>query len=380
MKAIILKELKLIRKDKRSFLFLLLMPVLFIVMFGSVFGGTGDSGGITLRVVDQDGTEASRSFLERAGQIIDVKAADASELDEQIGKIGQGQFSALLVIPSGFEAAMKQGVPADVKLYRDPAAAASLAPIEAILNGISNGYREQKLAGALASMGQSQAEAERTLASPIRIENVSTASDRFNYVDQVVPGMTVMFVFFIMITMSRRFFEEKKTGLLSRIRSTSIKPLHYLIGMWIPFALTVVAQCAVLFAFGHLVYDLNLGDLSALALIVAALSVAGTGLGLGLSFVMPGEGAAMVVTQLISMGGAMLGGLWVPSYMLPQFVQTIGHFTPQYWAQHSLVNVIAHNAHIADVAGGVVVLLTFGLAGLALAFFRLPGFLRTAAS
>ncbi|GAA3409049.1 ABC transporter permease [Paenibacillus hodogayensis] len=380
MKAIIWKELKLIRKDKRSFFFLLLMPILFIVMFGSIFGGSADSGNISLQAVDQDGTQASKTLLERIGQTMNVKESAAAALDEQVEKIKRGQLSAVLVIPQGFEEAMRQGQPADVKLVQDPSAQASLAPIQAILNSVFNQYREQKLAGSLQAIGQTKAQTDQLLASPIRVENAPTSSDHFDYIDQVVPGMTVMFVFFIMITMTRRFFDEKKTGLLSRIRSTNIKPLHYLIGMWVPFVLTVIAQCVILFTFGHFVYGLKLGDLEALSLIVLALSIAGTGIGLGLSFIVPGEGAAMVITQLISMGGAMVGGLWMPSYLMPQFVQTIGHFTPQYWAQHSLVDVIAHSAHMSDVVGAVAVLLTFGLAGLVVALLRLPGFLRSAAN
>ncbi|PYI53889.1 ABC transporter permease [Paenibacillus flagellatus] len=380
MRAIILKELKLIRKDRRSFFFLLLMPLLFILMFASVFNGSGDSGTITLQAVDQDGTEASRALLAQAGRVMDVKPSDASGLDDRIEQIKQGQLTAVLVIPPGFEAALKSGGAADVKLIRDAAAEASVAPIQALLDGIAKQYREEKLSSTLQSLGETEAQAERTLASPIRIETVAASSDHFDPIDQVVPGMTVMFVFYIMITMTRRFFDEKKTGLLSRIRSTNIKPLHYLIGMWVPFMLTVIAQCVVLFTFGHFVYDLQLGDTYALGLIVLGLSIAGTGIGLGLSFIVPGEGAAMVITQLISMGGAMVGGLWMPSYMLPDLVQKIGHFTPQYWAQHSLLDVIAHGAHIGDVAGAVLVLLTFGLAGLAVAFFRLPSFLRSAAN
>ncbi|CAH0120489.1 MULTISPECIES: ABC transporter permease [unclassified Paenibacillus] len=381
MKAIIVKELKLIRKDKRSFFFLLLMPILFIVMFGTVFGvGSNDSFSIEIQAVDQDGTEASRAFLGQVGQAMTVSLEEAASLNDQIDRIKQGQFSAVLVIPSGFETAMKKGEVAGIQLYEDPAAQSSLAPIQAILNGISNEYREQKLSHALIAKGETKAQAEQTLASPIRIDHVPTSSERVDVIAQLVPGMTVMFVFFIMITMSRRFFEEKKNGLLARVRSTAVKPLQYLIGMWVPFVLTVIAQCVVLFAFGHFVYHLNLGDVAALAIIVAALSIAGTGIGLGLSFIVPGEGAAMVTTQLIATGGAMIGGLWMPSYLMPPFVQTIGHFTPQYWAQHSLQNVMAHGAHIGDVMGPVLVLLTFGLAGLAVAVVRLPGYMRSASN
>jgi ABC-2 type transport system permease protein len=377
--AIIIKELKLIRKDKRSFLFLLLMPALFIVMFSSFYGGSG-SGAVTLHAVDQDQSAASRELIGRMDRAMEVKLDDPSSLEEQLGKIRKGQYSALLVIPAGFESGLKQGKASSLQLYEDPSAQAALAPVQAILDSISNQYRDQKLAAAFAAMGAAGTRADQIMASPIHIESIPTSSDHLGYVDQVVPGMTVMFVFFIIITMTRRFFEEKKTGLLSRIRSTGIKPLHYLIGMWIPFVLTVIAQCVVLFAFGRYVYGLKLGDIAALAVIVVALSVAGTGIGLGLSFLVPGESAAMVITQVISMGGAMAGGLWMPSYLLPKFLQTIGLFTPQFWAQHSLQNVFAHGAHTGDILGAAAILLIFGAAGLLVAFLRLPGFLRSAAS
>ncbi len=378
MIAIIKKELKLIRKDKRNYFFLLLMPVLFIVMFSTIFNSSGDSPKISLNVIDQDQTSTSHVLMQKLGEIMDVKGEPTDSVNTQIDKIKMGQLSAVLVVPNGFETTIAQGRQADLKLYQDPSAVTSLAPIQAILQNISNQYREQKLSDVLVADGFSQDKVEETLASPLHIENVPTSADHFEYVDQVVPGMTVMFVFYIMITMARRFFDEKKTGLLARIRSTSITPLHYLLGMWVPFLLTVIVQCVVLFAFGHYVYHLRLGDVSALALIILGLSIAGTGIGLGLSFLVPGENAAMVITQLISMGGAMVGGLWMPSYLLPGFVQTIGHFTPQYWAQHSLQDVIAHSAHIGDILGAVLVLLAFGVAGIIVAFLRLPAFLRSA--
>lgn len=379
MKAMIIKELRLISKDRRSFLFLLFMPIIFIVMFGSIFN-QDDGASITLRTVDQDQSPASKALIEQMKGIMDVKQLSSDNFNEQLDQIKQGQFSAMLVIPSGFEQSMKEGKAADIKLYQDPAAQTETAPIQAILGSISANYREQKLTDLLMAKGNTKAQADAALASPIHIENVSTTSDHLNMIDQVVPGMTVMFVFFIMITMARRFFEEKKTGLLSRIRTTRIKPLHYLIGMWFPFVLTVICQCAILFAFGHFVYDLKLGDIAALSAVVLSLSIAGTGIGLGLSFLVPGEGAAMVVTQIISMGGAMLGGLWVPSYLLPQSVQTIGHFLPQFWAQHSLLDIIVHGAHIGDIWSSALILLAFGLAGLTIALIRLPGFLRSAAN
>ncbi|MBM7680661.1 ABC-2 type transport system permease protein [Pullulanibacillus pueri] len=381
MKAIIIKELKIMVKEKANFFFLLLMPLIFIVMFGSIFNNTDDAS-LTFHVVDQDQSTASKAFLKQITALPGMKVEKDSEanLQQQVHKIEQGQQDSLIVVPKDFEADLNAGQQAAIKLYQDPTQASSVAPIESVLNNITNQYREQKLQQTLVKMGQTQAEATQALKAPIQIKDVNTTSDNVDYISQVVPGMTVMFVFYIMISMVRRFFKEKESGLISRIRSTSIKPYYYLIGMWIPFVLTVIAQCIVLFAFGHWMYDLKLGDLTAMALIIICISLCGTGIGLALSFLVSGETVGMVVTQVIALAGAMLGGLWVPSYLMPDFVQKLGHFFPQFWAQKALQDIIVHHAHVGDIWKSLGVLLIFAVLGFIVAIIRFPRFLRSAAN
>ncbi|GGE56858.1 ABC transporter [Pullulanibacillus camelliae] len=381
MKAVMIKELKIMVKEKANFFFLLAMPLIFIIMFGSIFNNSDDTS-LTFNVIDLDHSSASKAFLKQIDAIpgMKVKASPTSQLKDEISKIKKGQEASIIVVPKGFETRLTGGEQAAIKLYKDPASESSVAPIESVLENITSQYREQKLSRTLAEMGQTKQQVKQTLASPIQIKDVKTASDNYNYISQVVPGMTVMFVFYIMISMVRRFFKEKESGLISRIRSTSIRPMHYLIGMWIPFVITVIAQCVVLFLFGHLMYDLNLGDLSALALLIICISLCGTGIGLALSFIVSGETVGMVVTQVIALAGAMLGGLWVPGYLMPDFVQKLGHVFPQFWAQKGLQNIIVHHAHIGGIMGSAAVLLLFAVIGFAVALVRFPSFLRSASN
>ncbi|MFC7394947.1 ABC transporter permease [Scopulibacillus cellulosilyticus] len=381
MKSIILKELKLMLKEKRSYFFLLIMPLLMIVMFGSIFGNT-DNSTIDIHVIDQDHSLASKAFLGQMNHIkgIDLKQTSSKNTKDEIDKIKKGQLASVLVINKGFQKSLKEGKQADLKLYQDPSSASSVAPVKAVLKNIANGYREQKLSQTLAAKGVSKADISKTLAQPIQIKDVDTTAQGINYISQVVPGMTVMFVFYIMISMAKRFFDEKKSGLLARVQSTTVKPFQYLIGMWLPFVIIVIAQCVLLFAFGHWVYDLHLGDLAALGLIIICISICSSGIGLALSLIVSSENTAMVISQIIALGGAMVGGLWMPSYLMPSFVQTIGHFTPQFWAQKSLQDVIAHGAHISNVLEGLGILIAFGAAGLIVATLCFPRFLRSAAN
>lgn len=192
---------------------------------------------------------------------------------------------------------------------------------------------------------------------------------------QVVPGFMVMFVFYVVLIMMRSFFRERDSGMLARLRSTPMKPLNYLMGMWVTGILTSLIQCTVLLAFGYFVYNLNLGDLSAVVPLVLALSICVTGVGLALSFLVGSESQGIAVTQVITIAGAFLAGPFMPFDSLPDFAQAVGYFTPQYWAQGAFQNLMSRGGHMGDVWLNLAVLLAFGAAGLIIALLRFKRFI-----
>lgn len=383
MKSIMIKELKLIRKGKGNFFFLFLMPILFIVLFGSVLGNVGSST-YTIQAVDQDQSPASKAFLNQLGEIkgFEVKQSDAADLESEIDKVKAGKLTSLVVIPKEFGQAMQSGEgQATLSLYRDAASDTAVAPIQAVLNSIVAEYQKQKVTATLQGMGQSEAQVKQILQAPIQVQEIkeSVNSDgSISMIEQVVPGYTVMFTFFIIMTMTQNFLGEKESGMLSRLRSTPMNPMSYLIGMWIPAILTVLIQNAVLLGFGHFVYGLHLGNLLAVVALCICLAVCGTGIGLAISLLIKGGNQGRGITMLITMGGAALGGLWFPTELMPHFAQVIGQFTPQYWAQHGLQDVMIRGAEIGDVWKSIAVLLAFGVAGLMVALMRFNRFLKSA--
>jgi ABC-2 type transport system permease protein len=381
MKSIIAKELKLMIKGKGNFFFLILMPMLFTVLYGSVFGNVGDTN-VDVHYIDQDQSQASKAFLKQIGKIdgFTLDKSDTSQAAE-VKKIKDGKISSLLVIPSGFgESLTARNSQANLKFYRDGASPSSSAPVLAVLQSIANQYEKHKLSVTFAKSGMSTEEVKNVMQPPIGIKTISKTGDLsdMTIMEQIVPGYTVMFVFFIILTMIRSFLNEKESGMLSRLRSTTMKPLEYLIGMWIPAIIAVIIQCTVLLSFGHFVYGMHLGDIGAISLLVFALAISGTGIGLAVSLLVRGENQGRGLTMLISLGGAAFAGLWVPFSMLPALIQKIGHFFPQYWAQQGLQDVIVRNGHIGDVWLPAGIMLAFGLAGLLVALLRFKHFLRTA--
>lgn len=379
IKSIVRKEIQVLLKQSGTFFWLLLMPLLFIVLFASIFNNSADS--ITIRYYDADATASSKQFVDTLGAIKGVKLATDADLtlDEQIAQIKDGKKTSLLVIPKGYEAALQKGG-AQVDLYRDAAADTAVAPLTAMLQNVATGFREVKLKSTLQSLGQSDAQIGKTLSPPLNVNEIKESAVKTNAISQFVPGYTVMFVFFIIITMIRNFIRDKESGMLARLRSTPLKPHQYLIGMWIPNIIAVLVQCAVLLGFGNLVYDLSFGDPLAMAVIVVSLAICATGIGLMLSMLVRSENQGLAFTQILTMGGAALGGLWFPSDFMPKTIQIIGKCTPQYWAQHALQDIVIRGAGVADLWQPIAILLGIGIAGLLVAVARYKRFLLSAAS
>ncbi len=73
--------------------------------------------------------------------------------------------------------------------------------------------------------------------------------DKKEVITSIVPGYTVMFVFFVMISMGFSFLQDRDHGMVARLASTPLHPSHYLLGKWAAYFLVVGIQMIVLLLF-----------------------------------------------------------------------------------------------------------------------------------
>jgi ABC-2 type transport system permease protein len=375
--TIIRKEIQVLLKEKGTFFWLIVMPMLFILMFASIFNNAKDT--FTLRYYDVDQSAASQAFIQSIDDIkgFDVEQRTGLTVEEEIARITDGKATSVLIIPQGFGTDLEAGRPVKLQLYRDSTADTTVGPLLAVLNNVASGFRDAKLQTVLKTMGAPDKDIQDILAAPVALEDMKENAMTGDAVTQYVPGFIVMFVFFIIITMVQNFFKDRKSGMLARLRSTPMKPYHYLFGMWIPNIIIVIIQATVLIAFGKIVYDVNLGDIPAIACIVVSLAICTTGIGLALCMLVQSENQGTAFTQIITMGGAVVAGLWFPFEIMPDFAQAVGRFSPQYWAQHGFQDIMIRGMNTADVWASIAVLLAYGAIGLLVASLRYKSFLKS---
>ena len=116
--AIAVKELLHLRRDLRTALTLLVMPVVLLLIFG--FALSFDVQHIRLAVVDRDGSRAAREIAEaflRSGYFdLVAHGRDGGELDRLFDT---GRAQAALVVPRGYGRDLADGRPTTLQLVLD---------------------------------------------------------------------------------------------------------------------------------------------------------------------------------------------------------------------------------------------------------------------
>ncbi|GGE85434.1 ABC transporter permease [Priestia taiwanensis] len=380
MQAIMRKELKKLLKQPGTYFWMVGFPIIFIVIFASVFGNTN----FTFKVyyADYDKSTMSKEFIEQISTSKSFKFIEIEEGEDSIEKVKDGTYAVYIEIPKGFEEKVTNQQEVKILFAYDgtSGSAQAVEPVRTLFESVANEYKEQKVKSALLSFTKDEAITTQLMTSPLHIQYEAQETKKVNAITQYIPGYTVMAVFFIMMSMSKVFLDDKKNGMVTRLASTPIKPIHYLLGMWIPNIILVCGQIAVLFAFGHFVYDLQIGNIPALIVLSFVLALVSTSMGLVVSFISKDDNTAQAFAQIIAIGGAALGGLWFPLSIMPEFMQSIAQFLPQYWAQNAYIDIFARDANIVAIFPAIAILLAFTLISVLLALITYKRFYKGAAS
>lgn len=197
-----------------------------------------------------------------------------------------------------------------------------------------------------------------------------------NAVQHNVPAWTLFGVFFIAQQLAGSILEEKKLGTFRRLLVAPVSRAGVLLGKLVPYLLLNLAQVAVMFAVGVVVLPLfgaprlAVGNPLALAAISLAASLSATGLGLLIAALartteqIGGLGTLLVVTM------AALGGVMVPSAVMPDAMRTLGLLTPHAWALGAYQAVLVRGAGLTAVLPAIGALLGFALVFSSIAVWR----------
>jgi ABC-2 type transport system permease protein len=211
-------------------------------------------------------------------------------------------------------------------------------------------------------------------ATPFVLDTVPPRDFKFDRlpsaVEQNVPAYTIFGVFFIIVTLASSFLKEKSEGTFLRILAAPLSSTSLLIGKLIPYYLVNLVQIALMFSVGVVFFSLKLGNLPSLILVSLCLALTANGLGLLVASLGKTEAQINGLAVLLVITLAALGGMMVPSFVMPPLMRTLSLFTPHAWALSGYHDVLLRGLGLKAVLPESGVLLCFAAFFFLLALWR----------
>lgn len=356
--AVAIKELRQIRRDRRTLLILVVLPTFFLFLYG--YALNFDIRNIRLAVDDRDGSPESREVVAAFSRstYFDVVATPVGEAAGD-ALLDRGLARVLLVVPAGFGRTVEQGQTADVQLILDGDNANSATTIL--------GYTTAVLRQVSATWSR-QPTAQMVVVEPRVWYNPELRSTVF-----LVPGL-IAFISMItaVISTALSIVREKERNTIEQIRMAPISTLSFVVGKALPYlVLSQVGASAIILA-AMLFFDLPMNGAWLDLMIVLALFLVGAlGTGLFVSTVTDSQELAFQVAVLVAMLPTLiLSGFIFPIASMPWVLRVVSAFVP---ARHFLValrGIVLKGLDLQDVWPSLVALIAFGIAILLLSAVR----------
>lgn len=387
--ALVRKDLILFLGDRRALLLNLLMPIVLGAFFGYLFGGSGvtDNAKIEIAVVTQDSSDTTRKIVAglQSDTALTVREMPLAEAQEKVLK---GKLNAAIVIPQGFGEAAGAALfgnrtKPEITVYYDPSQSAVLSMVKGMLTqhvmqnvsaemfGGAGGqklmddnialleketasnprsaelqdflksvrtFQTRNAAAKAADAETAQPERPVGLSMPfVTTDQAMSAGPRYNGYAHAFAGMAVQFILFMGIDAGIGVLTAQRQGLWNRLLASPITLNTVLAARATSSAL--IAFCLLLFIFvvaglffqvqiaGSVWGFLGVGLCFALVTATFGLLIAAFG-----KTPEAARGMATFATLIM----VMLGGAWIPSFLFPQWLQSLTLAVPTRWAVDGL--------------------------------------------
>ncbi|HXP63280.1 MAG TPA: ABC transporter permease [Dongiaceae bacterium] len=184
----------------------------------------------------------------------------------------------------------------------------------------------------------------------------------------LLPGALYFWTLFVGQGPFQEVLQEQESRILPRILASPVTAGQYVMAKMLRcFVLCCLASILVL-VLSAVLFGIKWGNPLKVALVVAAAAGSMVGL-LGLIFAAARtREQANVLSPIVLMVLAMLGGSMFPYENLPRFLQMFGQVTPNHWAALALRGV-AQSKPLGELAGPILGLAALGVLGSLLAFW-----------
>jgi len=334
--ALTLANIRSYTRDRAAVFWTLAFPLVFIVLFGLIFQGSGTTR-LTFGWVDDDRSAAAVQLKAGFAALEGVTLVDATR-EAAIDDMKVGKVDSVIVVPAGYGAALAAAEtagaapPTRIEVYTDPSrpqlAGSVYQAVGTVLGVVNLGGRP-----------------------PLVVPNPQTVqTENLNAISYFVPSMLGLSIMQVGIFAAIPLVADREKLILKRLAATPLRRWQLVGSNVLMRVLIAFTQAVIIVAVGSLAFGVEVvGSLLLVAAFVTLGAMAFLALGYVIASFAKTEDAANGMTSMIQFPMMFLSGAFFQIDQMPQFLQVVARLIPLTYLADALRQVMVGGAAFAPL-------------------------------
>lgn len=346
-------------RDKIAIFFTFLFPLIFLFIFGGIFG-QDSSVSFNVALIDQADSQFSQQFTEqlKKGGVLEVDST-LRTISDAATAMERSQIDAIIVLPPSFG---------------ESQAATNYPSGEVRLQYSKN---NQQAGQALSSILESHLDSLNksvvgTQPQPFTVSIEPTGKPGLSSLDYLFPGLVGFTILGLGLFGPTSVFPRlKQRGVLRRYHTTTLQVWQFVLGNVLSNSAAALLAVAVMITVAITVplFDVSIqGNILLLALFVILGAVVIFGIGLSIGGWAKNENQAAPLSNLVSFPMMFLSGTFFPRFLMPEWLQNVSSFLPLTPFIDGVRMIMVEGRGLLDVMPQFGMLAVWGIIIYALAF------------
>jgi ABC-2 type transport system permease protein len=348
-------NIKSFSRDRAALFWTLAFPLIFVILFGSIFSGGNRAW--TIGFVDLDQTPASTALKSAFGSIPNVKLVDGSEAD-LLARMRKGEVSPVIVVPAGYAATVAaRRAPAAVTVYTDPTQSAADAQTRQLVGFV------------LSEVNQ----AATGLPPAVEPSYQPIQTNDLTFISYVVPSILGMSLMQLGVFAAVPLVADRQKLILKRLQATPLRRWQLVGSNVLMRLLIAVVQTVIIVGVGSLAFHVQIaGSWLLIGALILLGSLAFIALGYVIASFASTEEAANGMTSVVQFPLMFLSGTFFPIDSMPDALRTVARALPLTYLGDALRQVMVDGTPFSPLWVCFAVLIAWLVVcfGIAARFFR----------
>ncbi|HXG25445.1 MAG TPA: ABC transporter permease [Candidatus Binatia bacterium] len=358
--ALTIANLRSFVRDRAALFWTLAFPVVFVILFGTIF--SGGSSEYQIGWVDQDGSPPSAQLRAVFAENAPVELTDAT-LDVAREQMRDGDLDGIVVVPDGLADAIaaaqggQPGAPLPVTVITDPSRSTTSQTVVQITSALI-------MAANLQASG----------ATPVlAVTPESLQTNSLNAVSFFVPSILAMALMQLGVFAAIPLVQQREKLILKRLNATPL-PRWTLVGSNVIVRLLIgAAQTVIILGIGLAVLGVEVvGNPLLIAGFVILGALTFTSIGYVIASFARTEEAANGITSIVQFPLMFLSGIFFPLEVMPEWLRGVATFMPLTYLGDALRQTMVGGTPFAPLGVDALVLVGWLVVtlGISARFFR----------